>query len=99
MSTTVVVTPTAVAIEAKKPEWLDEEKKSWDNLSSSAEVVNYDQGVDVAVDLVAGEHADDAPIHPEVARRIRSKIDWHLLPLLFLLYTCQFPRQSSLNVS
>ncbi len=92
MSTTVVITPTAVEIEAKKTEWLDDEKKSLGNSTASADVVNYGQGVDVAVDLVAGAHADDAPVSPEVARRIRNKIDWHLLPMLFLLYTCQLPR-------
>jgi len=65
----------------------DEKTVSWD--ATSVEVVNYEKGVDVSVDLVAGVHADDAPLNPAEARRIRRKIDWQLLPLLFLLYTVQ----------
>ncbi|KAF8343124.1 MFS general substrate transporter [Cantharellus anzutake] len=71
---------------------ISDDNKSLDHSSSSianADVVSYGQGVDVAVDLVAGEHANDAPVPPDVASRIRRKLDWHLLPLLFLLYTCQ----------
>lgn len=94
-----LVSPSTVEVEAKKTQWVDDESKSLDRSSGSAEVVSYGQGVDVAVDLVAGEHADDAPIEPEVARRIRNKIDWHLLPLFFLLYTCQLLRSFLVNVS
>ncbi|KDN42940.1 hypothetical protein RSAG8_06466, partial [Rhizoctonia solani AG-8 WAC10335] len=64
----------------------DEKKSgSWD-ARAAGEVVQYDKGVDEAVDLVAG-HADDAPVDPEEARRIRAKLDWVILPLLFSLYT------------
>jgi MFS transporter, ACS family, DAL5 transporter family protein len=73
--------------DAKGPSPTDEKgSASWDD-SASVEVVNYQEGVDVAVDLVAGQHADDAPLNPTEALKIRRKIDWHLLPLLFLLYT------------
>lgn len=64
----------------------DEKIAPWDS-TSSVEVVTYEKGVDVSVDLVAGIHADDAPLDPAEARRIRRKIDWQLLPLLFFLYT------------
>lgn len=42
--------------------------------------------VDVAVNLVAG-HFDDEEISAEESRRLRIKLDWHLLPLLFLIDT------------
>lgn len=62
--------------------------KSLDGGSSyHADAVKFDTGVDVAVALVSGAHADDGPLDPAEARRIRNKLDWHLLPLLFLLYT------------
>ena len=48
------------------------------------------QGVDEAVDLVAG-HADDEPLLVGDARKIRNKIDWVILPLLFALYTRRYP--------
>ncbi|QRW18904.1 major facilitator superfamily transporter [Rhizoctonia solani] len=85
----------------------DEKKPgSWDP-RATADVVQYDKGVDEALDLVAG-HADDQPVDPEEARRIRAKIDWVILPLLFALYTLQFVdkcvyphrvRSAELNVS
>lgn len=56
------------------------------SIDPALETVNFNQGVDVAAGLVAGMHADDA-VDPEAAARVRRKIDWHLLPLLFLLYT------------
>jgi hypothetical protein len=42
--------------------------------------------VDVTVALVAGD--DGERISPENSRRIRRKLDLHLLPVLFLLYVC-----------
>ncbi|KAJ6491177.1 MFS general substrate transporter [Mycena sanguinolenta] len=50
---------------------------------------NYDSGLDVAVDLAAG-HADHPPVSAEDSRLMRAKLDWHLLPLLFCMYTVQF---------
>ena len=73
----------------------DEKKSTWDNESSTNEssitnkgaaVTKFADGVDVSVNLVAG-HAGDITLDPEEARRIRRKLDWNLLPLLFLLYT------------
>jgi hypothetical protein len=59
--------------------------------SFHSDAVKYDSGVDVAVNLVAGAHADDAALSPEEFRRIRAKLDWHILPLLFLIYTRMSP--------
>ncbi|CAE7157781.1 unnamed protein product [Rhizoctonia solani] len=76
----------------------DEKKPgSWD-AQATADVVQYNKGVDEAVDLVAG-HADDAPVDPEEARRIRVKLDWVILPLLFSLYTVQFVDKGTLGAS
>jgi hypothetical protein len=97
---------TTDAVEAAKPSSLSpstdgaagsDTKRRWDEQTrdsangNSVDVVNYSEGVDVAVDLVAGAHADDV-IDPEVAARIRRKIDWHILPLLFAIYTGAYAR-------
>lgn len=72
-----------------------DEKRRWDETTGhsgdadSLDVVNYQQGVDVAVDLVAGTNVNEA-LDAEAAARVRRKIDWHLLPLLFLIYTGAF---------
>jgi hypothetical protein len=41
---------------------------------------SYDSGLDVAVDLAAA-HADHPPVSAEDSRRIRAKLDWHLVRL------------------
>lgn len=74
-----------------------DEKRRWEDEKASArrsdggdddtlDVVDYKRGVDVAVDLVAGAHAEDT-LDAEAAARVRRKLDWHILPLLFALYT------------
>lgn len=73
-------------------------KEKEGSFDPALDVVNFDAGVDVAADLVAGSHADDA-IDPEVAARVRRKIDWQLLPLLFLLYTGKFDSHSTYFVT
>ncbi|KAJ7885227.1 MFS general substrate transporter [Mycena leptocephala] len=57
---------------------------------------SYDSGLDVAVDLAAA-HADHPPVSAEDSRRMRAKLDWHLLPLLFCMYTVQFIDKSTLS--
>lgn len=52
-------------------------------------ISHYLQGVDEAVDLVIG-HVDEVPLDPQEARRIRNKIDWVVLPLMFSLYTRKY---------
>lgn len=64
----------------------------------SATVIQYNKGVDEAIDLVAG-HAEDAPLNPSDARRIRNKVDWVILPLLFALFTVQFVDKSTIGAS
>lgn len=60
-----------------------------------ANAVKFNTGVDVAVEMLSGAHANDAPLDPAEASRIRRKLDWHLLPLLFLLYTGQYMSEPS----
>lgn len=62
----------------------DEKVPVTDN--SSLEVAKDEKGVDVVAELLSG-HAEDAEIDPEAARKIRNKLDRHMLPLLFALYT------------
>ena len=52
--------------------------------------------LDVALTL-AGD-AGDAPVPPQLSHRIRRKIDLHILPLLFLIYTgaSSFPMSCTL---
>ena len=50
--------------------------------------------VDVTVGLVVG-HDDDAPVSAEESRRLRIKMDWHILPLLWMVYTRQSSRHPS----
>ncbi|KAG8933090.1 hypothetical protein FRC02_012458 [Tulasnella sp. 418] len=54
------------------------------------------RGLDVAYELMKGQH-DDSPIPEKDAKRLRKKLDWHLLPLLFLLHGVQFMEKSSLS--
>ncbi|PWN51460.1 MFS general substrate transporter [Violaceomyces palustris] len=55
--------------------------------------------MDPAVKLLL-EHGDEVTdITPEEFERVRKKIDWHLLPLLFLLYMIQFADKVSLGSS
>lgn len=64
---------------------LDEQKGSVTRQSNEA--VNVDSGVDVAAGLLAG-HTDDVEMGHEEYRRLRMKLDWHILPLFCLIYTC-----------
>ncbi|KAJ7270534.1 MFS general substrate transporter [Mycena rebaudengoi] len=58
---------------------------------------SHDSGLDVAIDLAAG-HADQPPVSAENnSRRMRAKLDWHLLPLLFCMYAVQFIDKSTLS--
>jgi len=55
--------------------------------SSDVLETQQESNVDVSAHLVAGD--DGAPITPEESKRIRRKLDLHLLPILFLLYVCE----------
>lgn len=52
--------------------------------------------VDTGAALVAGKHVE---ITPEEARRIRRKIDRHLMPLMCVLYWIQFMDKTTLGSS
>ncbi|KAF9532168.1 major facilitator superfamily domain-containing protein [Crepidotus variabilis] len=41
----------------------------------------------------------DAPLDPEVAARIRRKIDWHLMPLMCVMYLMAFADKTTLGQS
>ncbi|EIN08414.1 MFS general substrate transporter [Punctularia strigosozonata HHB-11173 SS5] len=77
---------------------LDEKLSRAESGDVGLEVVKYDSGVDVAVGLAAG-HVEDAPVGREESRRMRAKLDWRLLPLLFLIYTVQYIDKATLNSS
>ena len=44
--------------------------------------------LDTAATLIA---AEDTTLMPEEAKRLRRKIDWHVLPLMFSEHTLTFP--------
>lgn len=54
----------------------------------TSELVHDDniKRLDVGLALLQG-HTEDPPVSPEESKRIRRKIDWHLLPLLCMIYT------------
>ncbi|EPQ57979.1 MFS general substrate transporter [Gloeophyllum trabeum ATCC 11539] len=51
---------------------------------------------DAAAQLVAGK---DVTLDPQEALRLRRKIDWHLLPLMCILYLMQFADKTTLGQS
>ncbi|KZT60921.1 MFS general substrate transporter [Calocera cornea HHB12733] len=65
---------------------------------AAAPHVKYDAGVDVTVLLMEAHEADsEQTLDPSVASKIRAKLDWRLLPLLFLLYTINAMDKSTLG--
>ncbi|RPD66615.1 MFS general substrate transporter [Lentinus tigrinus ALCF2SS1-7] len=54
------------------------------------------QDVDVAAGLTAGK---EVSFTPEEAARVRRKIDWHLMPLMCILYMMQFADKTTLGQS
>ncbi|EJU02432.1 MFS general substrate transporter [Dacryopinax primogenitus] len=60
--------------------------------------VKYDAGVDVAVLLMEAHEGDsEQELSKSTASKIRTKLDWRLLPLLFLLYTVNAMDKSTLG--
>ena len=58
--------------------------------NGSTEYISRDlKTLDVALSLVAGH--EDYEVTPEESRRICTKLDWHLLPLLFAIDTGEPP--------
>ncbi|KAF9484670.1 MFS general substrate transporter [Pholiota conissans] len=68
------------------------EKKSSDT-QQHTNVVNL-QEIDIAAELDS-----DKPLDPEVAARLRRKIDWHLMPLMCLMYLMTFADKTTLGQS
>ena len=58
-------------------------------IASSLIMILVFKDVDEAAHLVAG-HTDDEALSPQEGRRIRNKIDWIVLPLLFAVWTCKY---------
>lgn len=54
------------------------------------------QAVDVAAVLTAGQKID---VDPSEAARVRRKIDWHIMPLMCILYMMQFADKTTLGQS
>ncbi|PCH37794.1 MFS general substrate transporter [Wolfiporia cocos MD-104 SS10] len=52
--------------------------------------------VDVAAQIVAGQ---DVEVNPADALRVRRKLDWHLMPLMCIMYMMQFADRSTLAQS
>ncbi|KIO24293.1 hypothetical protein M407DRAFT_213109 [Tulasnella calospora MUT 4182] len=78
----------------KDPALYDSEKYK----GSDTNVAKEEHGVDVVVGLIAG-HAEDSELDLQAAYRLRRKLDWHMLPLLFVLYPLQYIDKSSLGSS
>jgi hypothetical protein len=58
-------------------------KTPFDETAAAAEgfpTISYTSGLDVAIDLAAG-HADRPPVSAEDSRRMRAKLDCHLVRL------------------
>ncbi|THG94563.1 hypothetical protein EW026_g6935 [Hermanssonia centrifuga] len=67
--------------------------------SGSIDVVHGElKSLDVGLALVA-DRSEDADLSPQESKRLRRKIDWHLLPMLFLIYTVQFLDKGTLASS
>ncbi|KAH8113932.1 MFS general substrate transporter [Phellopilus nigrolimitatus] len=56
------------------------------------------KNLDVGLALITGS-IENGDLTPQEAKRLRRKIDWHLLPLLFLIYTVQFIDKGTLASS
>lgn len=73
----------------EKSDSYDEKAASSDDSSSAYNVKADVRALDVAVELAAG-HTDDTEISPEEFRRLRFKLDKHILPLLGFIYAGMF---------
>lgn len=54
---------------------------------------------DLAYNFLANVHASDDAAAQVDLKRLRRKIDWYIVPIMFLCYTMQFVDKVSLNVS
>ncbi|KAG8923901.1 hypothetical protein FRC00_005720, partial [Tulasnella sp. 408] len=65
---------------------------------SDLDVAKEERGVDVVAALIAG-HGEDSELDSQEADRLRRKLDWHILPLLYILYPLQYIDKNSLGSS
>ena len=72
--------------------------KSDDRSSTDAGVHHVDVLDKRMVDTAAA-YDRDTPLSEEDALRVRRKIDWHLMPLMCILYLCNFADKASLGQS
>lgn len=56
------------------------------------------QDTDRALDFLSRTGLDATAVRIVELQAIRRKVDWHLVPLMFLCYTAQFVDKVSLNV-
>ncbi|KAK7998474.1 hypothetical protein PG989_006514 [Apiospora arundinis] len=78
---------------------MNSQQPQTDKTSKSAvEVVQYEQGVDEAVDIVVG-HDEAEQLDPTDTRKLRNKIDKIVLPLLFAIYILQFMDKNTIGAS
>ncbi|PPR01815.1 hypothetical protein CVT24_001679 [Panaeolus cyanescens] len=68
----------------------DEKKRKDDTVVEVSSI----RELDTAAELAAG---DQGPLDPQEALRIRRKIDWHILPLMCILYWIQFMDKTTLG--
>ncbi|KAI0807659.1 MFS general substrate transporter [Fomes fomentarius] len=70
------------------------EKRSVEDAQRRPHVASHD--VDVAANITGGQ---DFVLDPQEAARVRRKIDWHLMPLMCILYMMQFADKTTLGQS
>ncbi|EIW74735.1 MFS general substrate transporter [Coniophora puteana RWD-64-598 SS2] len=68
------------------------EKENRENHGVSVSTREVDTGAQLAAGL-------EGELEPEEALRIRRKIDWHILPMMFMLYWVQFMDKTTLGSS
>ena len=54
---------------------------------------------DDALQYLEGHHIDDAEVDGVDLKKLRTKVDWHIIPLMFLCYMLQFIDKVIINVS
>ena len=63
---------------------INEKERISSTSDTDLDVAKEEQGVDVTVGLIAG-HSEE-PLDPALSKAVLRKLDWHMLPVLCLLY-------------
>lgn len=69
------------------------------DISKELEVARHVHTVNIREVDVAASLDSDKPLDPMVAARIRRKIDWHLMPLMCIMYLMTFADKTTLGQS